>query len=273
MVLETETVVSNNTMYVTGVGCHNDEIWKYSDTSGWELLNYFVNDRCGHSVAFVDGILYICGGYVKSNARFIVTDSVEAYNTVTNRCTVVGKLVHGIGISGNCVPFRSSLYIFGGKDKDDDCISPMPLHMTDENCVSHVQMYDTKQNICTVLSTQMPSSQCLMRATLWETSVILLGLDTCLIFNLETETWQERKQFKTDVIQFALVQDNERVFIIGGLIKKSSKPGNVEWKGTVDVRFVPIRNILEDKPIEWKIHGKLPVPSLLYIYAKMRFPI
>jgi len=46
-------------MYVTGVGGYEDEIWKFSVTSGWELLTYQVHDRCRHSVAFIDDVLYI----------------------------------------------------------------------------------------------------------------------------------------------------------------------------------------------------------------------
>lgn len=172
---------------------------------------------------------------MKSHGKISVTDTVEAYNTVTNTCAIV----HGVRSSVNCVPFRSSLYklTFGRKDKDD-------------NCVSHVQMYDTKPNTSTILSTQMPRHQRLMLAALCDTSVILLGSDTCLIFNFETETWQERKKFKADATQFALVRDNERVFIAGGLMKETEKYGNVVRKCRHDVRFVPIRNILEDKPIE-----------------------
>ncbi len=65
--------------------------------------------------------------------------------------------------------------------------------------VDHVQKYDTVQQTCTLMSNAMPRPYHLMRAVLWETSAILLGHDTCFIYNFETQTWQERKQFKTDV--------------------------------------------------------------------------
>ena len=99
---------------------------------------------------------------------------------------------------------------------------------------------------------------------------ILLGRDTCFIFNFETETWQERKQFKTDVIHFGLVLENERIFVIGGGIDETDKDGKKTWKCRDDVRYVPLQNILDDKPIEWKIHATLPQPSLIHAYEKLK---
>jgi len=109
-----------------------------------------------------------------------------------------------------------------------------------------------------------------MRAALWKTSVVLLGHYTCFIFNIETKTWQERKQFKTDVAHFGLVFENERLFVIAGGMTEEDKDGKTIWKCRDDVRYIPLQNILDDKPIEWKIKGKLPKPSLVQAYAKMR---
>ena len=201
MANEAVAAVYCNTMYVTGIGVNEDEIWKYNMASGWMKCASLVQGRRRHSAAFIDEVLYICGGFVDSDES--VLDSVEAYNAVTDKCTTVGKLVHCVQSSGNCVPFKSSLYIFGGSDKDNKAFN-------------HVQVYNTKENTCSVLSKPMPRPYILMRAVLWDTSVILLGRDTCFIFNFETETWQERKQFKTDVIHFGLVLENERIFVIGG---------------------------------------------------------
>ena len=112
MAIEAFAAVYCNTMYVTGVGANNDEIWKYKQISGWMKCASLVQGRRRHSAAFIDEVLYICGGFVDSNKN--VLDSVEAYNAVTDKCTTVGKLVHCVQSSGNCVPFKSSLYIFGG---------------------------------------------------------------------------------------------------------------------------------------------------------------
>ena len=132
-----------------------------------------------------------------------VLDSVEAYNTLINRSKAVGRLIHGVQGSGNCVPYRNSLYIFSGTREDN--------HACD-----HVQVYDTKQNTCTLLSPPMPGNYDLMRAVLWKTCVILLGCDSCLVFDIETGKWNERHQFRTDGDHFGLVLENERIFIIGG---------------------------------------------------------
>ena len=162
-----------NTMYVTGIGWKAAEIWKYNQAFGWMKCASLVQARRRHSAAFVDEVLYICGGFVGSNES--VLDSVDAYNAVTDKCARVGKLVHCVQNSGNCVPFKGSLYIFGGSDYVGKAFN-------------HVQVYNTKENTCSVLSRPMPRSYNFMRAALWETSVILLGRETCFIFNFETET-------------------------------------------------------------------------------------
>jgi len=59
-------------MYVTGIGVKKDEIWKYNITSGWMKCASLVQGRCRHSTAFVDDVLYICGGFVDSNGSFLI---------------------------------------------------------------------------------------------------------------------------------------------------------------------------------------------------------
>src|SRR5688572_29080918 len=63
-----------NTMYVTGIGENNDEIWKYKEISGWMKCSSLVQGRSRHSAAFINEVLYICGGFVDSNNN--VLDSV-----------------------------------------------------------------------------------------------------------------------------------------------------------------------------------------------------
>ena len=247
--------VYDNTMYVTGTGDNDDEIWKYNITYGWKQCASLVEGRRRHSAAFIDEVMYICGGFVDSTE--LVLDSVEAFNAISNQCAAVGKLVHCVQNSGNCVPFKNSLYIFGGADKDNIMFN-------------HVQVYNTKDNTCSVLSTPMPRPYGLIRVVLWETSAILIGYSTCFIFNIETETWQERPQFKTDVYYFGLVLENERVFVAGGEFSEKDKDGKEIWRCIDDVRYVPLKNILDDKPIEWKVIGALPKPCLVMAYANIR---
>src|SRR6218665_259316 len=235
-------------MYVAGIEVRKDEIWKYKKSIGWKYCASLVEGRRRHSAAFIDEVMYICGGFVDSTK--LVLDSVEAFNSATNKCTAVGKLVHCVQHSGNCVPFKNSLYIFGGLDKD-------------RKPFNHVQVYNTKDNTCSVLSRPMPRPYYMIRVILWETSAILFGHSICFIFDIETETWQERPQFKTDVYYFGLVLANERVFVIGGAQLEKDKDGMGAWEFRDDVRYVPLQNIFDDKPIEWKIHGKLPKPCLI----------
>jgi len=254
MAADAFAAVYKNTMYVSGIGENCDEIWKYKRRVGWKQCASLLQGRRKHSAAFIDEVLYICGGLVDSNK--LVLDSVEAFNAVTNKCTAVGKLVHAVHSSGNCVPYKSSLYIFGGLDS-----SSCPI--------SHVQVYNTKENTCIRIS-NMPGPHAWMRALLWETSVILIGRRTCLIFNIESITWQERKQFKTDVYHFGLILENERIFVIGGGNHEKVPYGESIWKYRNDVRYVPLQNLLDDTPIEWKFYGKLPKPCLVDAYANIR---
>src|SRR6218665_1896086 len=252
---EAYAAVYKNTMYVTGIGVNCDEIWKYKNSIDWKQCASLVEGRRRHSAAFINEILYICGGFVDSTK--LVLDSVEAFNAVTNKCATVGKLFHSVQSSGNCVPFKSSLYIFGGTDED-------------QIAFNYVQVYNTKDNTCSVLTRPMPGPHALMRAVLWKTSVVLLGWQTCFIFNLETETFQERKTFKTDVVHFGLIFVNGRVFVIGGGYSEQYKDSNGIWKCRDDVRYVPIQNIIKDKPIQWKIHRKLPKPCLVHACTNIR---
>jgi len=249
-----------NTLYLTGAGLFRNQIWKYNQTSSWKkCASTNVRFRRRYSAAFICEVLYICGG-LRPGYNEAVLDSVEAFNAVSNKCAIVGKMARCVMSSGNCVPFKGSLYIFGGSDKEN-------------NPLNHVQVYNTKENKSSVLSIGMPRPCKLMRAVLWETSVILLGSDTCFIFNIETETWQERNQFKSNVIHFGLVLENDRLFVIGGGRLEKDKDGKTRWKCRDDVCYVPLQNILQKKPIEWKIHGKLPKPCLVNSCASMRFVV
>ena len=83
---------------------------------------------------------------------------------------------------------------------------------------------------------------------MWETYAILLGRDTCFIYNFETETWQERAPLKTYVIHFGLVVDNQTLYIAGGgTSSEKDKDDNLIWTCTAEVRSLSVRDVIEDK--------------------------
>ena len=101
---------------------------------------------------------------------------------------------------------------------------------------------------------------------------IALGRHECFtcIFNIETETWQERDQFMTSVAHFGLVLHSGRLFVIGGGNGERNNDGKDAWECRYDVRYAPLQNLLngeateQDSMLEWKIHGKLPKPCRVH---------
>src|SRR5688572_19850304 len=71
MAKEAVAAVYYNTMYVTGIGAKKNEIWKYKQASGWKQCSSLVQGRRRHSAAFIDELLYICGGFVDSNGSVL----------------------------------------------------------------------------------------------------------------------------------------------------------------------------------------------------------
>ena len=128
-----------------------------------------------------------------------------------------------------------------------------------DKAVAHVQVYDVAQHKCTLPHNAMPRAYYAIRAVVWETYAILLGRGTCFIYNFETETWQERTSFKTDVNHFGLVIHNQTLYISGG--------GN--WPTyTAEVRSVSVRDVIEDKQgARWTHHATLPQPALVHAFS------
>ena len=134
---------------------------------------YITSSRRYLCAAVVDSTLYALGG---SDGR--MQSSVEAYNTRTNKWSASGQLAHAVSWAA-CVSYNNSIYLFGGLDPSN-------------KDVAHVQVYDAAQHKCTLLHNAMPRAHVLMRAVVWETYAILLGRETCFIYNFEAGTWQER---------------------------------------------------------------------------------
>jgi len=90
---------------------------------------------------------------------------------------------------------------------------------------------------------------------------ILLGCDTCFIYELETGTWQERKSYRSNVNDFGLVLDNQTLCIAGG----SSKWFKIR---TAEVSTVSVRDVIEDnRRAIWKHHATLPQPACIHAFG------
>ena len=170
--------------------------------------------------------------------------SVEAYNTQTDKWSAADQLTHAVSEAA-CVSHNYYMYVFGGADAND-------------KDVAHVQVYDAAQHKSTLLHNAMPRAYDSMRAVVWETYAILLGRETCFIYNFETETWQERASFKTDVNHFGLAVDNQTLYIAGGGY----------YTLTAEVRSVSVRDVIEDKRgARWTHHATLPQPAVVRVFS------
>jgi hypothetical protein len=112
---------------------------------------------------------------------------------------------------------------------------------------------------------RMPIALNSWRAVMWETSVILFGHIWCLLYNFETKTWQKRQQFKTDVVNFGLVLDNQTIYIAGGSTYGEAKGNKWIWTCTDEIKSVSVLDIIQDKPFSaWKHCAKFPEPADVY---------
>lgn len=241
-------------MYVIGLGAAGNEVWRFEQNpvpGVWVQRENLAQGRSRHAVAVLGHSLFVCGGCLDSDKS--VLDSIESYDTLTNVWTTAGQLTHAVQ-SPSCVAHGSSIYVFGGLDKDDGALD-------------HLQVYDDVEKTCTVLlENPVPRSlqtYKFMAAALYETSAILLSRDICFVFNLVTKSWQERERFKTDDDQFGTICENGRIFLIGG--QKKSEPdanGLITSQYRDEIRSVPAESIINNTAVDWKIKAKLQRPSL-----------
>jgi len=247
----------NNNVYITGAGDFlTKEIWKWDIVSGWVRCADMLSGRFSHCAAVVNTMLCVLGGRKGSDDTTI--SSVDGYNTLTNKWSSVSNLVHAVH-SAAYITYKNSIYVFGGVNKDS-------------KSVSHVQVYNPAQEICTLMDQPTPRAYGHMRAVLWETSVILLGRNTCFIYNFETQTWQEREQFKTNVHCFASALDNSTVYMAGGGTVKKDKDDEVMLAYSDEMKSVSVLDIIEDKPAIWKHHAKLLETGLIDAYVNISLP-
>jgi len=193
-----------------------------------------LTERPHHCAAVVNSKLYVLGGMNNNmvDDEESTLSSVDSYNIDTDVWSLAGHLIHAVYGSA-CATYNNNIYVFGGENSDKEP-------------VDYVQVYDTSQKCCTLMDLPMPHVCKLIKAVLWETSVILFGHDTCFIYNFETQTWQERKQFKTGVVLFEIVLDNGMVFISSGAAIKGDDERMKVIKSTdTIIKIVSVYDIIE----------------------------
>jgi len=250
---ELAACVSGNQLYIAGTGSSNNESWKWESAFGWTRCADMNEGRRRHCATFVNTTsMYVLGGFDDEGQSTL--DSVEQYNTVTNKWTTVGQLTRAAH-SAACVVYKMSIYVFGG------------IGQNDEN-LDRVQVFDTATKLCTELTQRLPRPQRLLRAVMWDKSVILIGDDTCLVFDLEQQTFQQRDQFASGVVHFGLVLENQRIFIIGGGNGQTDAAGN--WTCSDEVKSIAVMDIINNQcTANWLHHAKLPQPALVPAFASM----
>jgi len=252
MKVEAAACISGNQIYVTGVGENRNESWKWESAFGWARCAEMIEGRGRHCATFVNNTVYVLGGFVDGGV--VTLDSIEQYNTVTNKWTNVGQLVRAV-CSTTCAVYKTSIYIFGGRGPNNvelDC----------------VQKFDTSTKLCTELTQRLPQPELVLRAVMWDKSVILINYRTCLIFDLEKQTFQKRQQFAAGVGHFGLVLENQRIFVIGGGNCKKNADGKTTWTCSDEVKSVAVIDIINNQTTpNWIHHAKLPKSALIQAYT------
>ena len=260
MVAGSAACVSGSQLYVTGVGKSIREAWKWESVVGWTRCADTNDIRNGHCATFVNiTSMYVLGGFVDTDTEMKTLDSIEQYNTVTNKWTKVGQLTHAVWAAA-CAVYKTSIYVFGGNIQND----------MDRDCV---QVFDTATKVCTELTQRLPRPEALLRAVMWDKSVLLLNNRKCLIFDLEQKTFQPRHQFSAGIVHFCLVFENQRIFVIGGVNHQTDSAGNSTWTSSDEVKSVAVMDIINNQSTpNWIHHAKLPTPCLVQAFASMTLP-
>lgn len=250
---EAAAIQYQNTVLVLGVGDQYNEIMRFDVNGTWSQCGSLIQSRRRHSAAFVYDKVYVMGGYV---ARDVVLDCVEAYDPQIEQSVVSGKLRVATE-SATAVADRHTIYVFGGVNSGS-------------NYIDSVQAYNTNTDTCSLLLTPLPRPCGLLQSVLWENSIFLFNFSFCFIFNLSRGTWIQKHALKTDLSHFALVSENQQVFIFGGGIAKK-KDGKMVWTYTDAIKSLHLPDVIDDKQVGWITCGKLPRPACISAYAKMSF--
>jgi len=108
---------SSNQFYVTGSGECRRETWKWESAFGWTRCSQMNRGRRRHCMTLVNSTsIYVLGGF--DDCGETTLDSIEQYNTLTNKWTNVGRLVHATR-NAACAVHNTSVYVFGGMGRND----------------------------------------------------------------------------------------------------------------------------------------------------------
>ena len=256
MHFELAACVSNNQVYVTSAGSGSKETWKWESVVGWTRCADMIQGRRRHCATFVNNTsMYVLGGFDDK----VTLHSIEQYNTVTIKWTKIGRLLHATRLAA-CVVYKTSIYVFGGGGSKDVYLKK-------------IQVFDTATKVCTELTQRLPQPETLLRAAMWDKSVILINNNTCLIFDLEHQTFKQRDQFAAGVIHFGLALENQRIFIIKGGDGHTDEAGKTTWTCSDEVKSVAVMDIINNETTpNWIHHAKLPTPACVDAYATMTLP-
>lgn len=202
--------------------------------------------------------VYLSGGYAGSHIGLL--SSIEKYDTRKETCVIVGDLVIAVD-SAACIADYNFLYIFGGGDSEG-------------NPVSHVQLFDTTRNVCSLLVQPLPRPMKLLRAVSFNRIVVITSLESCILFDLEKQLWYPRHQFRAGRIHFGCVIENQRLYIFGGGNNvRDPVTGQFGWILSDQIRYAPLSDIIDDRPAQWMgvEQYKLPVPCLVQAFATVTF--
>ena len=258
---ETTASVNGNILYVTGVGTNCDEIWKYCKESKnqevfeWVKCAKMKQGRRGHCQAFLGSCLFMCGGY-SDDKKQSVLNSIEKYEIYESKSSLVEncKLEFAVRYSA-CVAYKDSVYIFGGSDSFD-------------KNVDYMQVFNPAENTCFVMS-HMPREYRLMEAAVWENMAIILGRYNCFVYEFDTEVWHERILIKTEVHQFGMVLENQKIYVIGG----GKDVSEHEWKSTNTIKCIDVKSIINNElEPEWKPVSLLPSRCFVHVCGALRLP-
>lgn len=240
-------VVCANDLYVVGSGIGRNELYRFTASGTWTACTSLAQGRSRHCVAVSDKTLFVFGGFVEADK--IILDTVDAYNTLSNTWETPGKLLHAVQ-GAVCVVKGSLAYVFGGLGQDGVVLN-------------YVQMYDIGEKTCDLLDEPIPNPVQFVAVMAWEKYAILLSQKRCLLLDLENKSWEEREYFGPEFNDFAVVCENDRLFLVGGLKSEFDADGNlVKSEYSQYIRCVPVNSIINKIEVEWKIHADIGAPYL-----------